>query len=466
MGGSKQFFQNISSENTTITYNDYNNMGTITYPKETLYTLKHIASQITAYQRLVVLEQLLKMDISKLVRVCVDGIYFYKHDCEINTDIFQDKNDSMTFNNSATENYLSTIIINEDDDDAVILEDGYNDCYEEYDDMEIELPSAEPREYYQKELHIGSGGTGKTTYNLRDEGMIDMLYIAPSWKLAVAMKEDFKNKFNKDIRVSVLARLQREPYRDALLKYNANILCDEASQYTEETKLELFKNNVNRLIVVGDIGFQLPPIILDGEEGVEMNDTGFDNIVRYTSKDQKRFKCEKLKFITNTLRDMIEKNAKTWCALKFLRNNVNVITQDDVKKIYNKEDIILASQHVYKNEYTEMFEDNKYIVNENTRLYKKGQIIYDDIEAINTEKRHGFTIHSIQGETFTSKIFIDTRKHKSIRMIYTAVSRAKTIDQIYLVDGGKVEPYIKPQPTEGKKKAKHIDMFRKEKPSP
>ena len=429
MGGSKKFFQNITSKNTAITYNEYTNMGTITYPKEALFTLKHIASQITAYQRLVVLEQLLKMDISKVVRVCVDGIYFYKHDCEINTDIFQDKSDSMTFNNSASTNYLSTIIINEDDDDAVELEDGY----EEYDDAEIELPSAEPREYYQKELHIGAGGTGKTTSNLLDEGFIDVLYIAPSWKLAVAMKEDFKDKFNKELKVSVLARLQREPYRDALIKYNANILCDEASQYTEETKLALFNNDVNRLIVVGDLGFQLPPIMADGQ-GVEMNDTGFDNVVRYTSKDQRRFKCEKLKFITNTLRGMIEKNNHTNYAMAMLKNNVNVITQDDLKNIYQKEDIILASQHIFKDAYTEMFEDNKYIVNENTRLYKKGQIIYDDIDELNTEKRHGFTIHSVQGETFINKIFIDVRKHKSIRMLYTAVSRAKTIDQIYLIN--------------------------------
>ena len=84
-----------------------------------------------------------------------------------------------------------------------------------------------------------------------------------------------------------------------------------------------------------------------------------------------------------------------------------------------------------------MFGDNKYIVNENTRLYKKGQIIYDDIDGINTEKRHGYTIHSVQGETFTGKIFIDTRNHKSIRMLYTAVSRAKTIAQLYSAHGEK-----------------------------
>ena len=428
MGGSKKFFQNITSQNTAITYNDYNKMGTITYPKETLFTLKHIASQITAYQRLVVLEQLLKMDINKIVRVCVDGIYYYKHDCEISP-VFQDKSDSMTFNNSDTEAYLSNIITNDVDEDAVELEEGYED---EEDSM-VELPTAEAREYYHTELHVGAGGTGKTTTNLLDEGLIDVLYVAPSWKLAVAMKEDFKTKFNKELRVSVLARLCKEPYRDALIKYNANILCDEASQYTEETKEWLFENDMNRLIVVGDLGFQLPPIMEKDSGAIEMTCAGFDNVVKYTSKDQRRFKCYKLKFITNALRGMIETKKHTNYAMAMLKNNVKVITKDELKNIYNKEDIILASQHTFKDEYTEMFEEDKYMVKANYRLYKKGQIVYDDIEGITKERQHGYTIHSVQGETFEKNLFIDMRRHTSIRMLYTAVSRAKTIDQIYLV---------------------------------
>ena len=39
------------------------------------YHLGHITAFITAYQRLNVLEQLLKIDYDNIIRVCVDGIY-------------------------------------------------------------------------------------------------------------------------------------------------------------------------------------------------------------------------------------------------------------------------------------------------------------------------------------------------------------------------------------------------------
>ena len=53
----------------------------------------------------------------------------------------------------------------------------------------------------------------------------------------------------------------------------------------------------------------------------------------------------------------------------------------------------------------------------------------------NGELRHGFTIHQIQGETIykPNKIFIDLRNMFAKEMIYTAVSRAEYINQIYLI---------------------------------
>ena len=49
------------------------------------------------------------------------------------------------------------------------------------------------------------------------------------------------------------------------------------------------------------------------------------------------------------------------------------------------------------------------------------------------EIRHAFTTHSIQGETATDKLFIDSSKMFDTRMFYTAISRAKTIEQIYII---------------------------------
>ena len=429
MNGSEKYFKNIACNDTVIHYNRRDQTADISYPKKNVFTSIHLASQITAYQRLVVLEQLLKMDINKIVRVCVDGIYFYDHDCEMSK-VFRPKNDEMTFENHPTTNYLSNIFTNEDDEDAVELEEGYEE--EENDinyNCDVELPTALDREYYHTELHVGAGGTGKTTKNLLDEGMLDCLYVAPSHKLAGAMKRDMLEKFNKNISVTVLARLEHKAYKDGLLKYNANVLCDEASQYDEPLKQRLLKLDFDRIILVGDLGYQLPPI-----RGIEMNEIGVDNVVRYTAKDQKRFKCKKLKELTNALRTMIKARKPTYEGMECILKTAKQVDVKTLKTIYTPEDMILASQHNYKDAYTELFKDQeKYIVRENTRLCKNGEVVYEMIEGIKMELRHGYTIHSVQGETYEKKLFIDHRSHTSIRMLYTAVSRVKSIEQLYIV---------------------------------
>ena len=75
----------------------------------------------------------------------------------------------------------------------------------------------------------------------------------------------------------------------------------------------------------------------------------------------------------------------------------------------------------------------KYMIKENTAKYNNNQIVFEDIKNVKREHRHGFTIHSIQGETARHKLFIDIRKQKSLRMIYTAISRAEYLSQIYLI---------------------------------
>ena len=81
-----------------------------------------------------------------------------------------------------------------------------------------------------------------------------------------------------------------------------------------------------------------------------------------------------------------------------------------------------------------MFEHiEKYRVKNNSRDYKNGSIIYKSVKNIQKQLQHGFTIHSIQGETATTNLYIDLNRQKSIRMLYTAISRAKNIDQIYLI---------------------------------
>ena len=421
-----------SNDDLDIYYDNERNEATIQFNKKYVYHKRHIASQILSYQRIILLEQLLNMDYNKLVRVCVDGIYFKDHSIKIN-ETFSYKI-KKTFNNSHTDLYLSQIFKKYDLDDTYIC-----------DTIEY-LPDAESREFYKTELFLGGGGCGKTHRNLTDTGLINVCFVAPSWKLASKKKEEFEN-----ISSSVLYRFTHEPYSMELInKYNVLII-DEGSMINEFEKQFLIKNSKSKLIFCGDLGYQLPPVnTLDTLRFIqknkldisllnEMNTEGFENIVECKTNFRSGNDKELMKII-NYLRDIIDKNKYNvqQITLEYvynqIKNKFKSITKDELKNIYDKKDLIICSENLIKDEYTEMFKDiEKYRVKENSRDYKNGTIIYEKISKIKMDLQHGYTIHSIQGETATTKLFIDLEKQKSIRMLYTAISRAKELNQIYFI---------------------------------
>ena len=77
----------------------------------------------------------------------------------------------------------------------------------------------------------------------------------------------------------------------------------------------------------------------------------------------------------------------------------------------------------------------KYQVKENTLDYSNGEIIIGDKPVgVNSVLQHAFTIHSIQGETCKDTLFIDINKMSCLRMLYTALSRAKLFSQIKIIE--------------------------------
>jgi hypothetical protein len=128
--------------------------------------------------------------------------------------------------------------------------------------------------------------------------------------------------------------------------------------------------------------------------------------------------------------------------IKFEKSN------DDVESVirsfigddfgYQVEDMIICSQHDYCAEYTEYFKDKpKYKVTENMPKFQNGNILFEkpNLPANCYEFRHGYTVHSSQGKTLSRRLFIDVRKMKSRRMLYTALSRVNKLSQIVLING-------------------------------
>lgn len=458
MNGDDKFFQTLQTDY-DIQVSEYDGEKRVIIPKHTINSKRHIAGQIVAYQRLVMLEQLMKMDIDKLIRICVDGIYYYEHDFE-SSELFVPK-DKKTFRNSETARYLSHIVEDKGnivESDAYELKE-YEDDYGGYLDYDYSKPNTiveddkqqekfmgcpidvEPRAFYKKELFLGAGGNGKTHFNLYDEGLINVVYVAPSWKLA---SEKYKEVKDKGIDCIVHQRLFFDPYsiqEKYITRWN-NYIIDEASMIVEGIKQYVFKMVLGKIVFCGDIGYQLPPVVqatktmCRADKLKEMNEKGFDNV--RTLKKNYRVKCDKLMELLLCIRKCIKCNnqATRLEGMNMLKSYCKLIDNEELKKIYKKEDTIICSEKVLMNEYTEMFKDiEKYRVLDNTRDYCNGDIVFEKIKKVKTELRHGFTIHSVQGVTIPkdNKLFIDTRKIKSLKMLYTALSRAKYINQIYLL---------------------------------
>ena len=466
MFGDQKYFTAMKDESNKIFYNTYCKEATIIYAKQNVPHYKHISAQVTAYQRLNIFEQLLRMDEQKIIRVCVDGIYYFNHECEINN-IYQDKTHEKTFNNSPCVDYLSGLFKNKQNSIKGIK-------------------FGKKRDFYLNEIVIGAGGNGKSTREFLDYGHTNVLYLAPSWKLARNVEQKIMNQdedgnysfnLNPSIRVSVSHRYLNMDF-EYKLTHNFNvILHDEASQMTEHTKRKIFNIPNKKNIFLGDLGYQLEPVIdfkelkklhikLTAKEKIEsgfidwikedghyeMNLKGFDKVTELY-KDY-RAKCDKLKEVKKVLRDFIKKAkyAKKEIkeklnieAIEYVKKKIQNITINELETKYNPTDMILVSTHENVKKYNKLFSHyKKYLVKNKTKQYSNGEIIYNKPKGVQVAKykdedndvTHAYTIHAIQGETLEigNKLFIDPSNLFSYRHIYTAVSRARLLEQIFIIN--------------------------------
>ena len=401
------------NEYDNITYISQTEESIITINKKYNYHLSHITSFILSYQRLNLIEQLKEINYNDIIRINVDCIYYYKSNKEI------------TLKNVFRHKEFKELILHRCGHSLIPLID-YVKPYN-YSNIEVD-------DNYKSKINLGCGGSGKTTKELRDTGLIKKIFCPPSWKLA-------RNKEKEEnINVSVwyyITTKDEEVLNKILKKYNVLII-DEVSMMTDETKnflLDKFK--LCKIIFCGDLGYQLPPI-----KGEEMTINSIEKIEYFNNNY--RCKCPLLLELLNNCRKMIKDenifiyNINEYIINYFKKNN-RIINKKKLIEIYDINDMILSSTNLIKNNYTELFkgkfETKKIYITSNSRQYSNGEIIItnEDIKGVSKEERYCYTTHSIQGETAYDKLFIDINNIFDERMFYTALSRAMYLDQIYLI---------------------------------
>lgn len=401
--GTEEYAQILkqNSPNLIVKYKDSDEIC-IGVKKKSIATLSHISSFILAYQRISLLEQLMEMEMDKIQAIYVDGIYYEDHEFKV-LDTFENK---------------------EIDSEMVFRRDSFiTNMFK----TKPNIKYAEKRETFKTELFLGAGGNGKTHFNLTDKGFINLLYSAPSHKL----NANKKHEYNVSVEVWAALLADNPQTYERVCKYYNVIVFDEVSMMANtEKELLMKKYPTHKLIFCGDVGYQLPVISTWEEPKPEFEITGFENTQEF--KTNHRCKDVRLLSILNELRDLIKEGYKTvpWNFIeKFKR-----IDDEMVKATYKIEDMIICGTNRAKDYYTDMFKDlKKWYVNKTTEYHNNGDIIISEEQPKNSVIRHAFTAHSIQGETAQFMLFINSKKLQDIRGFYTAVSRAKTYEQILVI---------------------------------
>jgi hypothetical protein len=213
---------------------------------------------IVSYARIAVLSQLFEFIPESVVRVNADAFFFTGEIPKLH-DKFRNKDDGIIKNNEGGRRYYNNtqhvFSLNDNPDDHMI-EDNYIRT-SQLIPLTRHNNNGEYTYMHNILLKIGCGGGGKTWSALSDKGYNNVLYVAPSHKLLVAKKEEFKEfktcTLAKLTGNAILSTEEEEEYKKQFgteekkekkigcqILYNvyspATVICDEITQYTDHQK--------------------------------------------------------------------------------------------------------------------------------------------------------------------------------------------------------------------------------------
>jgi len=399
---------------------------TLLRPKAMNHTKHHILSFITAYLRINTLEAMRKIGEENVVGVQMDGIFH--SDCTFDMPAgFRDKDyKEPTFSEVAM-----WFMDRSDVDDST-------------------WPILKDERLLSHCVLAGQGGSGKT-YSLlkQEEGMDspwnDIMYIVPQHDLGQDKRDEYKIQYStycsfaglevKGKKVQSLAEKGRQPSVGVL---------DEGTMIQADAIEKIRKLYPHTLLFfIADI-----EILPDGRfiwfQCRNGRPGAFSEIWRpdpswgwITSTEDHRSKDNELKTLKLWLRDRMRSNFTDGGRPNSFALMCQIHENPEIKTLTRKEAVPLFAQ------------GDTWIAGTNERsalLLREGVVSgwvsrdgFDHgkksfVEVEGWEKRGSFTTHSFQGQTVKKgKLFVSINDGFEHAMIYTAISRATSFDQIVLV---------------------------------
>ena len=416
----------------------------------------HIGYYIHSYCKTLILDQILNnMNINDVFGVKLDSIVFKKDSqFDFNKNVFH--ND---YKKCKVESLLlSSSLLDLDSSDSFNEYSGYVRDYIQddnylYDDEERNYnfkPSfLQTGEIIKKRciLMTGKGGAGKTSSLLSTLPLKNTCYSTICWNLIQGIKQKYKGVLGYSI-PSLMGEMSNDEYggkkKQVQKVYNSNIkyiIIDEATLWDEKIFYKISNDYKDCFIfVIGDV-----------------EDDGFFYQCNIQNKviDNKKNIFHSVKYFKNYRFDENLNNKLDILRAEMKKNYNNNHILETVKQLFgdrffNKEDINFGDNDIGISEKDDTKNEDEltnYFINKGAkpryyikRTYKeknqlRGQEIMEEPMHKNFELKLFKTIHSFQGLDLTNNnnIIISCKTNFDKNLFYTALSRARREDQIYIM---------------------------------
>jgi hypothetical protein len=416
--------------------------------------LCHIAAQILDLVAAQMMTQCMTFSPTNLGRICSDGLYTIEP-VEFDNSKFQ-KKERLTFANAAMSCYRSNM------EPHVLPLYMYR---RRPDDVDTEKLVTR---HNMREVLTGPGGSGKTTWVATQcyipglsGGFVRPCLLAHSIALRQKMREDNPHipaRCFQDVLYELADK--RENYRK---RYNF-FACDESStlsRYYQQKMCEWY--DMTKIIFMGDIGYQALPVphavLIPDPTGTKRNVDNVKCRVVYPPVEEFdmtsfvrgvnhrhfdfcfRFTDNFIRTLTTHYRMMIDDNATVSDGYRCLVNSIPLehqIGHTELCELYQYGDYLVTRTNKRIEMYTELLKYiPRYKLMADNGFLRRGLVVdkLPDAHQNLYKLMHGMTIHATQGTTVypPRKLFICMDQEMEMRVLYTALSRVRSFDQVYLV---------------------------------
>jgi hypothetical protein len=426
----KEFYKTFYDEKMNVYYNDDNGLYEINIIKEEK-TLRHIFFTIHSYITTIILNELLNIDLNNVLGVKLDSIVSVKGKFKPhNKKIFGTKEPKLhnMFYDSLDEEY------------KIINYTTYKEGTQEILNF-VKSPLPNNKHIINKLFYAGgAGGTGKTTTILEHMGinLKNICFTSSCWDLIQSKQKEYQGILGLSINKLVGKGCEKINHNKQI------IIIDEMTLLNKSDIENVINDNKDKFIFcLGDVD----------EDGKYYQCSINDNIYKPNENTQyikflKSFRFDdELNEKINIIRNLMEQNID----IDKLKNKVKTIFKDRIidrqKIIFGDNDIGISPRDDTKmnNELTNYFINKgskpQYYIK--TTNLNKNELRGQQIDEAYTKKSNNYemklfkTIHSFQGRQLNKeqKIIIHIGGFMfDYNLLYTAISRARTTNQIILFE--------------------------------